>query len=319
MILVPELSQISKLAALTVVAWTTPPSYWRYLAELRLSRVRGESDPCRHVWRRALGISDDETLLALGAKRRSALRESKIQVMGLAGPWRGWRPKVRLRGEEHLLAALQRGKGVILWASSFNYSHLIFKMALQQAGHRATQLSRPAHGFGNARIAVRLLNPIWMGVEERFLKERVLIQGEDTAAAVKRLRGRLAENGIVIITVGNEARHTVGVPFLGHRLRLAVGPASIARSSGAALLPGFAVRNGDGAFEVTIEAPLEVPPAGSDHARLGEVAADLARRLEPYARRYPEQWSGWNELMAEGAPQAAGTAAAADGPRTARA
>ena len=202
-----------------------------------------------------------------------------------------------LFGEQHLLAALRRGKGVILWASPFTYSHLVFKMALKQAGHPITQLSRPTHGFGPSPLAIRLLNPIWMHVEERFLRERVLIDGVETEPAIKRLKSRLAENGIVVITVGNEARHTVEVPFLKHRLRVATGPAFIAQSSGATLVPAFAVRGTDGTYEVTLESPLPVPPRDAGPERLIEVAAALARRIEPHARRFPEQWSGWNELI----------------------
>jgi lauroyl/myristoyl acyltransferase len=136
-----------------------------------------------------------------------------------------------------------------------------------------------------------------MRVEERFLKERVLIPGVDTGPAIKTLRSRIAANGIVVITVGSEARHTVEVPFLKHRLRLATGPIYIAQSSGAMLLPAFAVRRADGAFDVTIEAPLSLPPLEAARERHAEVAGALARRIEPYARTYPEQWGGWNELI----------------------
>jgi lauroyl/myristoyl acyltransferase len=174
-------------------------------------------------------------------------------------------------------------------------------MALHLSGYRATQLSRPAHGFGGSPVAVRLLNPVWMRVEERFLRERVMIRGADTATAVKRLHDRLAENGIVVITVGNEARRTTDIPFLRHRLRLAAGPVSIAQTSGATLLPAFAVKDADGAFEVTLEPPLPVPPAGAGREQFRETATALARRIEDYACRFPEQWAGWNELIPEDA------------------
>lgn len=85
--------------------------------------------------------------------------------------------------------------------------------------------------------------------------------------------------------------------FLKHRLRIATGPAFIAQSSGATLIPGFAVRLADGTYEVTLELPLPVPPRDADPPALIEVAAALARCIEAHARRFPEQWSGWNELL----------------------
>jgi predicted LPLAT superfamily acyltransferase len=292
-----DASLVAKLAALTGLVWATPPRYWRHLAGFGVAPDVRRLDPCAAIYRRALEIEDVGWLSALCAARRISHREAKIQVLGLAGPWRGWRPAICLTGEEHLVASLRRGKGVILWVSSFVYSHLVFKMALQKAGYRATQLSRPAHGFGGSGTAVRILNPIWMRVEERFLKERVLIPGVETGPAIKTLRSRIAANGIVAITVGNEGRHTVEVAFLKHRLRLATGPIYIAQSTGAMLLPAFAVRRADGTFDVIIEAPLSLPPLEAGRERLAEVAGALARRIEPYARRYPEQWGGWNELI----------------------
>jgi lauroyl/myristoyl acyltransferase len=302
MAIIADMYSMSKLAALTALVWATPPRYWHQLAHLGIGNHEDRSDPCCAIYRQALAIYDEKFLSALCAARRVSLREAKIQVLGLAGPWRQWRPPIRLFGEQHLLAALRRGKGVILWASPSTYSHLVFKIALTQAGHPITQLSRPTHGFGPSPRDIRLLNPIWMRVEERFLQERVLIEGVETKPAIRRLKARLAENGIVVITIGNEARRTVEVPFLEHRLRVATGPAFIAQSTGAALVPGFAVRGNDGTYEVTLESPLPVPPRDAGPERLVEVAAALARRIDPYARRFPEQWSGWSELIPDCPP-----------------
>jgi lauroyl/myristoyl acyltransferase len=295
-----DLSLLSKLATLTVVVWAMPPQNWRRIAEFGITH--GE-EAFRPFYRRALGISDDESLTTLCAARRISLRESKIQVIGLAGPWRRWRPEIRMHGEEHLKAALERGHGAILWAGNFLYSDLVYKIALHEKGYRATQLYRPAHGFGPSKIGVQLLNPLWMRVEERFLKERVVICGKDTATAVQVLRTRLAENGFVVIFVGNEGRHTTEAPFLNHLIRLATGPVAIAHSTGAALIPLFAVREADGTYDVILEEPLGVPRAANDRKKkFDEVAAAMAGRIEPYARRYPEQWRGWNELIAVGGP-----------------
>jgi lauroyl/myristoyl acyltransferase len=259
-------------------------------------RDRNHADYCR-AYRHALGILDNEVLDALGRARRISQREAKVLILGLAGPWRGWRPTIRLKGEAHLRAALRQGKGVILWESAFEYGHLMLKMALSGAGYRATQLSRPAHGFGRARIELQLLNRIWTGVEDRFLARRVVIRGNETGPALEALRACLAANGIVLIMVGNEARRTTEVPLLGRWFRLAAGPIRLAQSTGAQLLPAFAVRNADGVFEATIEQPLSVPPESAGRESYPSILAALARRIEPYVARYPEQWMGWRELI----------------------
>ena len=305
------LSLISKLLALTSVVWLTPPRYWHWLAGLGISR--GE-ETFRPFYRRALKLSDEELLTKLCVAHRRSLRENRIQVIGAAGPWRRWRPTIRLHGVEHLEAALRNGRGVILWAANFIYSDLIYKLALHDKGYLATQLYRPEHGFGGSKLEIRLLNPIWMAVEGRFLRHRVMIYGNDTAAAINVLRSRLGENEIVVVYIGNEGRRTTEVPFMNHRIRLATGPVAIACSTRAALVPLFVVKNADETFDVTLEEPLEVPLAGDGAEKFDNVAAAMARRLEPYARSYPEQWRAWNELIEVGVAEAgiaAGNAAPA--------
>lgn len=222
-----------------------------------------------------------------------------MQVLGLAGPWRGWRPTIRFEGEEHLRAALAAGNGAILWPSAFVYNHVVFKIALHQAGYQATQLSRPSHGFARSPIAVRLFNPVWMRVEERFLRERVLIRDDKTGPAMRTLRSRLADNGVVVITVSNEAVRTIAVPLLEHWIQLSTGPINLAQASGAPLLPAFVVRNAEGAYEVTIEPPLPIPPPSAARESFCSVMAALARRIERYVRLYPEQWGGWSGFLVD--------------------
>lgn len=312
-----DMLQAGKLTALAALACATPPPYWRLIAAAGVPRHPGKRDPCRPLYRRALGMDDDRALDALCARRWICRNEAKMQVLGLAGPWRGWRPRIRREGEEHLRAALAAGHGAILWPSAFVYNHLVFKIALHQAGYRATQLSRPSHGFARSPIAVRFFNPVWMRVENRFLRERILIRDDRTGPAMRTLRTRLADNGVVVITVSNEAVRTVAVPLLGHWICLPTGPVNLAQSSGAPLLPAFVVRNAEGVYEVTIEAALPVPPPGAERDDFSGVVAALARRIEHYVRLYPEQWGGWSGFLVKevpARPQAAGGAAKAAGP-----
>ena len=110
-------------------------------------------------------------------------------------------------------------------------------------------------------------------------------------AAVATLRDRLTENRIVSITVGRRANKTAHVPFLGSKLRLATAPVHLARTTGAALLPVFAVRTEPGHFAVMIEGPL-IPPAGGDPDEPYEaVAQRCAEKLGEYILAYPDQWS----------------------------
>ena len=106
------------------------------------------------------------------------------------------------------------------------------------------------------------MNPVWNRIEERFVRERIVLEPGGTVGFGP-LRRRLAENGVISITVGDEAARTLDVPVLGVPLRLATGPVHLASTSRAALIPVFTVRDGSGVFVVTLETPLPLEALGA--------------------------------------------------------
>jgi lauroyl/myristoyl acyltransferase len=280
---------VFRLAALALIACLLPPRFWRKAAAAicRLSRPHHYSPAYQNILERKYSKSE---IAAFNTTHRAYLKELKFQILGLNGPWHSWHPDIRLNGAIHLREALERGHGAILWVTATAFSTLVAKMALHDAGYHACQLSRPVHGFSSSKFGVRFLNPLWTGVEDRFIAERVLIFGEYAAQALAVVRARLAANKIVIITVGAEAHKFVEVPFFDTQLRLPAGPIRLARTTGAALLPVFSITNDSGGFEVSIQEPLQ--PAG---AELDDesVAAAYAKRLEPFVLEHPNQWNGW--------------------------
>jgi lauroyl/myristoyl acyltransferase len=284
-----DLFQAGRITALAAIAWSTPPRLWRRIAAA-IPNFRS-TDPALRRYQRTLGLPDDANAVALLDRRRRAhALEAKLQILGLIGPWRSWRPDVRLRGESHLQMALANGRGAILWVAESYHGMLMLKIALHRAGYRLCQLSRPTHGFSISPFGIRYLNPLWRRVEDRFINERVLIPDDDAAPAMEALRARLTANGVVFITLGPEARRFVEVPFLHHRIRVPTGPIRLAQDTGAALLPAFTFADDDGSFEASVE-----PAIASPHGRgtFDVVAAAYAERITPFVRAYPEQWTGW--------------------------
>jgi hypothetical protein len=237
----------------------------------------------------------------ISARYCGYLRELKLQILSLNGPWQFWKPDIRLNGTGHLDAALKHGHGAILWVTESVFSTLIVKMALHEAGYQASQLSRPGHGFSQSGFGVRFLNPLWTRVEDRFIAERVLIMGGIEASAaneVRILRERLAANHVVIITVSPAAHKFAEVPFLYGRLNVPTGPIRLAMASGADLLPVFAFTKDSGEFEVSIQEPLNPTDEQNDNE---SIAAAYAKRLESFVREHPDQWTGWHKAKTDGA------------------
>ncbi|MGO8918577.1 MAG: hypothetical protein ACLQJR_21965, partial [Stellaceae bacterium] len=158
------------------------------------------------------------------------------------------------------------------------------------------------HGFSVSPFGVRFLNPLWQAVENRYLAERVVIENNDAGPALKVLRDRLARNGVVSIAVAETGRRTLDPNFLQGRMRVASGPLHLARTSGAPILPTTALRIEDGSYQVLIGQALDT--ADSTEPLYAAAARAYAEGLEPFVRRYPDQWNGWIALgrLVENAP-----------------
>jgi lauroyl/myristoyl acyltransferase len=202
---------------------------------------------------------------------------------------RAWRPRVTLRGREHLDAALAAGSGAVLWIAPFVYAPLISKMALHDAGYDVAHLGGPRHGFSASRFGARFLNPLWIGVESRFLSERIDMR--DASALVQLMR-RTRANQIVSITMGAHGRKRYTVPLAASRATFANGAPALAQRTGAPLLAVFTLREADGSFVVTIEAAAAMPAGLAPEAAERRMVECAAQSLEARVWRDPDQFTG---------------------------
>lgn len=268
-----------------ITAWFVPERWW-----LPITRALGRATVRLAVDRTGEGMVPASSAMRDVVAERIATGHAS-RLYGLREYRPGPRPRVQIElvGVDHLRRALDEGNGAILWVARFAFAPLFAKTALQEAGFAVTHLSRPTHGFDASPFAVRWLNPVWTRIEERHVHERIVMRKGAETTAMRTLRRRLAANGIVSITVGDEAARTVEVPVGDETIRLATGPGSLAAASGAALLPLFVVRRDDGSFVATIESPIDTRAADRE-ALFRSVAEEYASRLAPHVRDYPGQW-----------------------------
>ena len=138
-----------------------------------------------------------------------------------------------------------------------------------------------------------------MGVSQPFILaadttvadgDTLLGKPADSTEARRMLR-RLRGNEIICIIADEYKRHGgVTVPFFGHPVPTAPGPALLALRTGAALLPLFVVRQPDDTHRVIIDPPLEHAPTGDRDADVRALTALFTGRIEHYIRSYPDQW-----------------------------
>lgn len=286
-----DLVLVAGLPVLAALAWALPVRRWpalcAALAPFQLRELVARPEAAAKAMARVLGGRIDEPHRVLS---RLAAHNLAAQLHLLRGLARGAPPPVRLNGRERIDAALARGGGAVLWVGHFAYASLLAKVAWHQAGLAVSHLSHPRHGFSGSRFGMAVLNRLVRRVEDRYLGERVVMAADSPVAALRTLERRLGDNRVVSISARDTARRPLRVPFLDGEIALGGGAIDLARRTGAALLPAFAVRDEDG-FVVAVEAPI-----GAEALARDEAARAYAAVLGRYVLRHPDQWLGWTRL-----------------------
>jgi lauroyl/myristoyl acyltransferase len=276
------------------IADRLPERSWPGLA-LASARFRAGRQPgwCRGEMQRIgryLGPEvDDSALRRILVEELAWLRLAQWCTLACRRPG-GWRPRTRIVARAHLDAALERGRGVVLWVAPLACATLGTKVALAEIGRPVVQLSRESHGPARSRWGTRRVNATFKRGEDRFLAERVVIPNDTRPSqAVLRLIRRLAGNAVVAIMAGPWADRVNRAPFLASEIRLAAGPIMVARRAGARLLPVFTLGEGDGTMVVTLGEPIRGHEQPDAEAAVAAALADFAGRLGEVVRRAPGQ------------------------------
>jgi lauroyl/myristoyl acyltransferase len=291
-----------ELPALWAVSWFAPERTWKawcYRLEWIKSRLNFFSP--RLVASTAARVLSEKALAHDGGLfelRHAASRsEHHVQILRSYRPG-GWQPSLVLEGEQYLNSALRMGNGAVLWIAHFSFNSLATKMALARAGFDVAHLSRPEHGFSKSSFGIRVLNPIRVHAELRYLPSRIVIDRLLPAVALRTAEKRLRANEIISITAGSwEGRRVIAVNLLGGTIELAAGAPGIALITGAELFPVFTVRDpADGLIKVIIDRPITKPSDRDLSKCLASMTQEFVDRMEPFVTAYPEQWRDWKNL-----------------------
>ncbi len=288
-----DFKYIIRLPLLFALSLVLPERTWKWVtysagwiaSKLKPKTYRGRVEQ----FARAFGISATAPCAMQAVLRASHVANEAIMQCFREYRWGGWHPELHVTGREHLEAALRQGNGAIVWVQSMPFSKLVAKKALAGIGFPPHHLTRPVHGFSASRFGIRFLNPIWTRIEDRYLSERITIRGDSAVAAMRTLLSRLKENRVVSITVDSDAVKTVVSPFFNAKIKLATGPISLSLRHGAPLIPVFAIRSGDGGFEVIIDPPLSTGSSAAAVDGISVVAGEYAARLECLYREHADQ------------------------------
>ena len=101
----------------------------------------------------------------------------------------------------------------------------------------------------------------------------------------------LKNNGIIGMLADQDVDSVDGVfvNFFGIPTYTPIGPAALAKASGASLIPAFIIRK-NSRHTLVIENPIELIDTGDKETALVENTQRWSNVVESYIKRYPEQW-----------------------------
>jgi Kdo2-lipid IVA lauroyltransferase/acyltransferase len=183
-------------------------------------------------------------------------------------------------GKQNIAKALEAGKGAIILTGHIG-NWEVGGIMLDKAGGETHMVYMPDRftAFEQARRKARDL---------RNVHGLPMGSSVDTALRVIRL---LSENRIITMK-GDRSLNGEGiiVELFGKDTVFPKGPFLVSYISGAPILPAFVVLNHDDRYVPIVEEPIYIERTGDRQSDIRALTVRMARVIEEYIRRYPDQW-----------------------------
>ena len=200
----------------------------------------------------------------------------------------GWsldsmRERIEIEGDEHFDEAIAYGRGIIFTGAHMGSLEVASTLVLLK-------------GFKITSVAERLPKMLmdWLIACRAEMGVELLPAVGSGMALVRRLRR--GEMVALVVDLGITNGDGLNVRFFGHETMFPMGPARLARLSGAPIVFGWAARKPGGRYVAHVSAPIlsnrDLDP--EEDAR--QITRRIVSEFEQAVRRYPEQWYVFREM-----------------------
>jgi len=180
--------------------------------------------------------------------------------------------------KEHLLPAVESGRGVVMMSAHFGNPELVVQ-GLLAVGVNVLALTEPQ----KPRRLSSLMDGIRASKGHEFAPVSV--------GSVKRVVRTLKRGGTVALMGDRDIQGPrQRLPFFGEETWMPTGPIEVALRTGAIVIPCFAVRKGR-IFEAFMEEPLELERTSDFQQDVRAGALAFLARFEMRLREEPGQWA----------------------------
>lgn len=188
------------------------------------------------------------------------------------------REMVEVRGFEHVEAALQLGRGVIIVTGHLGNYEL--------GGAWLATYGHPVHAM------VEDVDPAMLALLEKYRTAT----GMHTLSRNRGARDayRVLRSGGILLLVADrvigDSSDGIELPFCNGRRAIPRGPALLGLATGAPIVVGYAVRSIDGPrrYRIVLDPPLI--PDGTDPDAALALTRKVTERLAASVREFPDQW-----------------------------
>jgi lauroyl/myristoyl acyltransferase len=193
--------------------------------------------------------------------------------------------RIKPKGQEHVDAALARGKGVYLALCHFGAAHVAGLMgALKGYDIAGVRDGRESH-------VRRYIQNKYRETFPEVAKMNIVL----ASSFPRMLYRHLQKNGVVASLLDVERQRgdntkTVPVTLLGETRNILAGPVQIALRNGAPTLQGFVVSRRNFYYQLIVTPPLLDPAKarGNEDAAITETLQHYAAGVEAFAKRHPD-------------------------------
>lgn len=213
--------------------------------------------------------------------------------------------QAQIVGAEHLHAALAHGRGVILWESSSFGKRVIGKHLLHAIDFDVTQVHARLHagGLGTgqrgmSRLLDRIILPYFDARTREIVRDVIYLDENAALGSTRNLLQHLTKNAILCVAIeGRLGQKHLTLPFLGKPYPFATGIVTLAKLSGAPLIPLYCTPAVKGTYRLEIGPPLPLPQDLERDALFESVLTRQVCDLDARIRRHPDWYWSWNLLQ----------------------
>lgn len=210
----------------------------------------------------------------------SHLGHLSLEILMLLGPMRAFvRRRAELIGAEHWHQAKLKGRGVIFLASHVGNWEVMASTGAIQRGI-------------DILLVTKHLKPEWLHQAIEKGRSHCGVRATYEPRTLRDVLSQLKKNGTVGFVLDQYAGPPIGVrvPVFGIPVGTTTAIATLAKRTGAVVLPVVNYRTSDGRWKVIIRPPVEWVTSEDLPYELAENTARYAADLERDIHAHPDQW-----------------------------